>query len=140
MSRATNNSVSALDDANTLPVMGRKAGTGLTAEQAAHLAMRLKPFHERFDENGAAMARSWGVSQSQLAQILNGRGRGAGVAVLCRLRLHTGISIDDLLGLPRLGPSLEDKIRATVTEELDALGVKPAKRPSRRPAKHEKEA
>lgn len=115
-------SVSALDGGHTLSGMGRKRGTGLTDAQAEHLAKELKPFcDQRFDGNGTAMAKAWGIAQSQMSQILSGRGRGAGVAVLCRLRQATGKSIDELLGLPPLGPSLDDRIRAAVSHAIDEL-------------------
>ncbi len=115
------NSVSALGARPKLLIVGRKQGTGLTEQQARHLAEQLRPFHVRFEENGTAMAKAWGISQSQMAQLLTGRGRGAGVAVLCRLRMHTGLAIDELLGLPRLGPSLDDKIRTALHDELGKL-------------------
>ncbi len=99
--------------------MGRKQGTGLSEEQAKHLAEELKPFLERFDDNATRMAKAWGVAQSQMSQILMGRGRGAGIAVLCRLRLATGRTLDDLLGLRPLGPTIDARIRSAVDEALD---------------------
>lgn len=104
---------------NTVETMGRKSGTGLTEEQAKHLAEELRPFLERFDGNGTRMAKAWGVAQSQMSQILSGKGRGAGVAVLCRLRLATGRTLDELLGLKPLGPTLDDRIRSAVDDALD---------------------
>ena len=98
----------------TLGSMGRNRGTGLTEKQAQHLAEELRAYLSRYDNNQTAMAKAWGISQPQLSQIIAGSGRGAGVAVLCRLRMHTGKSIDDLLGLPPLGATLEDQIRAAV--------------------------
>lgn len=100
--------------------MARQRGTGLTDDQAKRLADLLRPYRdERFGGNATDMARAWGVSQSQLSQILSGRGRGAGVAVLIRLRAATGRTLDDLLGLPELGPTQEDRIRAAVERALD---------------------
>lgn len=104
--------------------MSRKRGTGLTADQAKHLASEIKPHLERFDGNGTALAKAWGVSQSQLSQIINATGRGAGVSVLCRIRLATGRTIDDLLGLPALGPTIDDRIRRAVDKALDDLEKK----------------
>jgi hypothetical protein len=95
-------------------IVARKRDTGLTQEQAEHLATELKPFLDRFGGNQTRMAKAWGVSQPQLNQILNASGRGAGVAVLCRLRQATGRSIDDLLGLDPIGPSVDDRIRVVV--------------------------
>jgi hypothetical protein len=75
----------------------------LTHQQAQHLASVVRPFVEQYVGSATAMARAWQLSQSQLSQILSARGRGAGLAVLCRIRLHTGMSLDELLGLPPVG-------------------------------------
>jgi hypothetical protein len=114
-------------------IMGRKPGTGLTDQQAKHLAAELRPFLDRFDGNQTRMAKAWDISQSQLSQLLGGRHKGAGVMVLCKLRAATGKSIDDLLGLPALGATLDDRIRDAVTKALDELELEPSekKRPSR---------
>lgn len=99
--------------------IGRRSGTGLSEQQAKHLAEVLRPFHAQFEGNATRMAKAWGISQPQLSQILMGRGRGAGVSVLCRLRTATGRSIDDLLGLPSLGPTLDDRIRVAVDDAVE---------------------
>lgn len=109
---------------HTIETMARKRGTGLTADQAKHLAAEIKPHLDRFDGNGTALAKAWGVSQSQLSQIINATGRGAGVSVLSRIRLATGRSIDELLGLPPLGPNIDDRIRKAVDKALDELEKK----------------
>ncbi len=121
----------------TVQIMARKRGTGLTTEQAEHLAAELRVFLSRYENNATTMARAWGVSQPQLSQILSGRGRGAGVAVLCRLRMHSGRTIDDLLGLPPLGPTLDDKIRAAVVKAVDDLET--TKHPARLPKRPTRE-
>lgn len=128
------NSAIALGSRNRLAVMGRKQGTGLTEEQAKHLAEELRPYLERFDDNATRMAKAWGVAQSQMSQILSGRGRGAGVAVLIRLRQATGRSLDELLGLKPLGPSIDDRIRSAVDDALDrALEGRAAEMPAPAP-------
>ncbi len=113
--------------------MAREKGTGLTDDQADHLAKVLAAFLPQFGNKQTVMARAWGISQPQLSQILMGAaGKGAGVAVLCRLRTHTQMSIDDLLGLPPLArdrAAFDDRIRASVEKALDDLGARPASRP-----------
>jgi hypothetical protein len=112
--------------------MSRPRETGLTVTQAKHLAEELRQFLPRY-RNATEMARSWGISQSQMSQLLSGTNRGAGVAVLCRLRTHSGLTLDELLGLPPLGPSVDDRIRRAVHEALDKEAArKPA---SDRPVK-----
>lgn len=112
--------------------MSRKRGSGLTPEQAKHLASEIKPHLDRFQGNGTALAKAWGVSQSQLSQIINATGRGAGVAVLTRIRLATGRTLDDLLGLPPLGPNIDDRIRKAVEKALDDIEKKRKTGPSPR--------
>ncbi len=113
--------------------MARKRGTGLTEEQAAHLAGVLRPYLDRYEGNGTRLARAMDVSQSQLSQLLSGRGRGAGVAVLCRIRQFTGISIDDILGLPALTAreDLHSQIRHAVKAELAELQRRKAPVPAK---------
>ena len=43
----------------------------------------------------------------------------AGIAVLCRIRTATGRTIDELLGLRPLGPSIDDRIRTAVNDALE---------------------
>jgi hypothetical protein len=108
--------------------MARKSGTGLTQHQADRLAAQLAPFRERYSSD-TAMAKAWTIAQSQMSGLLKASYRGAGISVLCRIRTHTGISIDDLLGLPPLGRTLdrqiEDKIRAALIQFAD--GASPRK-------------
>jgi hypothetical protein len=121
---------------------GRKVGSGLTPDQAKHLAEVLRSHLPRFENNISTMARAWRVSQPQLSQLLMASG-GAGVAVLCRIRAAIGMTIDDLLGLPPIGNSLSQMIRSEVREalvemsaphEVHLLPPSPPKKRSRRDA------
>jgi hypothetical protein len=100
--------------------------SGLTDDQAKHLAGVLARFLKRYDGNQTTMARAWGISQPQLSQLLGARKKGAGVSVLCRIRKHAQMSLDDLLGLPALEKTTEEaRIRAIVVQALDELGREP---------------
>jgi hypothetical protein len=80
--------------------MPRNEGTGITGAQARRLAKLLVPFRARFDSD-REMAKAWGIAQNQVSGLLRAR-RRCGLAVLCRIRKHTGLTIDDLLGLAPL--------------------------------------
>lgn len=116
--------------------MGTKKESGLTDEQARHLAGVLRQHLERY-ESGVAMARAWGISQSQLSQLMGGHRKGAGIAVLCRIRRHTGMSIDSLLGLPPLrGEISTAEMRRLVVDVIHQLATETgAETPSLPPAK-----
>jgi transcriptional regulator with XRE-family HTH domain len=86
-----------------LPHMGRSKA--LERRYAEHLASVLKPIVERDFENQTQAARAMGIAQSHLSQIL--MGEGAGIAVLIRVRAFTGMSLDQLLGLPPLRVPVE---------------------------------
>ncbi len=128
-------------NAATICFVGRKRGTGLTDEQAKALAKRLEPYFENYDRNQTSMAKAWGVSQSQLSQILSGKGRGAGVAVLVRIRQHTGLTLDELLGLAETSPVVDagvervvsavEKAISEIAKERRPLGPSSARQPSR---------
>jgi hypothetical protein len=133
--RANTFSVSALDALDIMENMkrmasriakpegtrGRPRGSGLSEEQAEHLAATLKTFLPQFEDNVTRMATAWRVSQPQLSQVLNPRYRGAGIAMLVKLRAATNISIDDLIGLPPLGRNLkaDERYRSSLQEALD---------------------
>lgn len=105
---------------------GRKrAQAGLTVAQAKALSKILKEHLPLFDDNHTIMARAWRISQPQLSQLISMKGRGAGVAVLCRIRAATRLSIDELLGLDKaspLNPTLQDRVRR-IERELDLKGA-----------------
>jgi len=116
----------------------RGVGTkGLEERYARHLAAVLRPIVEsRFGGNATAAARAMNVAQSHLAQILAAKGRGAGVNVLIRLRAFTGLTLDELLGLPALRGAtpeteLERRIAARVLAELAARDSDPPPPPEK---------
>ena len=100
--------------------MARKRDSGLTEEQAKRLAEKLQPFFKLYSENQTQMAKAWGISQPQLGQILNAKGRGAGVAVLCRIREKTRMSLDELLGLDPFEDSVEERVRVAIDKQLES--------------------
>jgi transcriptional regulator with XRE-family HTH domain len=118
----------------TLGFMGTK---GLPLPQARHLANLLRPVVEkRFGGNETHAAKAMGVHQSQFNQILKAEGRGAGIAILMRIRKYMRMSIDELLGLepvraaaqPAATPAL-DAIREAVRAELAAIRAEEARAP-----------
>lgn len=101
--------------------MGGKRDAGLTPAQAKALARAIKPYVDRF-ESGVAAAKAAGISQSQLSQIMAASGRGAGVSVLCRLRVVTGLTLDQLLGLDPLAEAMPlDDVRAVLRVALEEM-------------------
>ena len=103
--------------ANTLPGMGR--AKAIPRENAINLARVLRPYVEAFPSQTAA-AKAWGIAQSHLSQLLLAEGKGAGIAVLIRIRAALNLSLDELLGLPPLRQvgGLRDEIRAALRAEL----------------------
>lgn len=104
-----------------LAVVGR--AKAIPRENALHLARVLRPIvEERFSNNQTKAAKAWGIAQSHLSQILLAEGRGAGIAVLIRIRNALDMSLDDMLGLPPVksapAPSHLDEIRAALRAEL----------------------
>lgn len=96
---------------HTLAVMSqREPEKGLTDDEKEHLCLVLTRIRDtRFEGNATAMAKALDIGQSQVSQILKGRrtDRSAGIPVLKRIRAFTGLSIDQLIGLPPLKPILE---------------------------------
>lgn len=127
-------SAGALDLMSTVGDMPAKPQRdhGLTDKQKEHLRTLLQPIvDERFDGNATQAAKAMRIPQPQLAQILHGEKspRSAGVAVLVRIRAFTGITLDDLLGLPPLrhsvlpltGPAPADpELRGWLRDEIRA--------------------
>lgn len=101
--------------------MARPRSSGLTEEQREALAEHCRRYLPQFDNNHTRMASAWKISQPQLSQILNptDSARGAGIQVLVRIRAATGLSLDELLGLPPLGLSLDERIQRAVDQRVD---------------------
>lgn len=77
----------------------------LDRKYAEHLAGLLRPIIEaRFKGNQTAFAEHVGVSQSQISALLKvgGGDRSVGINVLIRLREYLQVSLDEMLGLPKL--------------------------------------
>lgn len=103
--------------------MGR--AKAIPRENAVHLAKVLRPYAEAYPSQTAA-AKAWGIAQSHLSQILLAEGKGAGIAVLIRIRKALGITLDEMLGLPpirveKAPTSHLDEIRAALRAELEDM-------------------
>lgn len=100
------------DALNTVGAMPqREPEKGLTAEEKEHLAGVLRRLRDtRYDGNATEMAKALGIGQSQVSQILKGSrtDRSAGIPVLKRIRAFTGLTIDQLIGLPALEALVAD--------------------------------
>lgn len=104
------------------PTLIPMAKLGLDPKEARHLADVLRPIvDERFDGNATKAAKAIGIAQSHMSQILAARGRGAGIHVLKRIRAFTGLTIDDLLGLPPLRPTAPSPGLPTGREIIEML-------------------
>lgn len=94
----------------TLSCMATKTGKSLTPAQNEHVREALRELVDKdFNGNQSAAAKSLGVTQSLVSEVLAG-GRGVGPKLIQTLADYTGRTIDELYGrapLPRIHAGME---------------------------------
>lgn len=77
-------------------------------EHALSLARRKIEKLKAADWTEQEIGAAWGLSQSMVNDLKNGKMSKLGVRALLALRRGLGLSLDDLLGLPPLGGNVAD--------------------------------
>ncbi len=103
------------------PEQERRVRTLLDLVIARHFTVQGRPMSEN------SIAPKIGLTQSVLNSIRAGRG-GAGLAALVAIRNYTGLTLDEILGLPPvdtvkapLSPGEREALRVFLLEALDGL-------------------